>query len=427
VNEITAALCGLCILLVPVAAGGIVLVNAGLDRSRNAAHLITSSLCAFSIAALAYFAIGSGIQGYPTLAAPAAMIGGKAWSWIGGGPFFLTGVKFDVLGPVPFAAWLQLATVGFAALIPIGGGSGRWRLVPICTVSAVFAAFIFPIFAHWVWGGGWLAQLGPNYGLGRGFTDVGGSGVIHCAAGFSALIVSWIMGPRQGKFGSEGMPLAIPGHNIVVVLFGCLLAMIGWIGLNGAGALLYAGAGINAIPLVAINTLLCAASAILAAAAVTRFRFGKPDASLSGNGWVSGLVASSASCAFVQPAEAVIIGLVAGVLTVFGIELLELRMGVDDPGGVVAVHGIGGLWGLLAMGLLGRSGHDEGQLVAQLIGIASLFGFVFPVTYGVHWLLNRKLPYRIPPEGEWQGLDLWELGAGAYPEFVAHGEEFMPR
>jgi Amt family ammonium transporter len=124
--------------------------------------MMTSSLCAFSIAAFAYFAIGSGLQGYPGLAAPAAMIGGKAWSWIGSGPFFFTGVKFEALGPVPFAAWLQLTTVGFAALIPIGGGSGRWRLVSICAASAVFSTFIFPIFAQWVWGAGWLAKLGAN-------------------------------------------------------------------------------------------------------------------------------------------------------------------------------------------------------------------------------------------------------------------------
>ena len=426
-NELTAAMCGVCILLVPMTAAGITLINAGLGRSRDAAHVMTASLCAFGIAALVCFVFGFGIQSYPSWPSPAAMIGGKSWSWFGGGPFFFRGLNFDEGGAAPLAAWLQLVSVGLAVVIPIGGGGGRWRLGSICAASAVFSAVIYPLFAHWVWGGGWLAQLGPNYGLGRGFVDVAGSGVIQCTAGLAALVVTWTMGPRHGKFGAEGMPLAIPGHNVVVVLFGCLLAMTGWIGLNAGGAILYMGGSIASIPLVAVNTILSGVAALVAAAAVTRIRFGKPDASLCANGWVSGLVASSASCLFVRPAEAVVIGLAAGVITVFAIEILELRLGVDDPGGVISVHGIGGFWGLLAMGLLGRSGREEGQLVAQVIGIATLIGFIFPLTYGIHWVLNRLAPYRIAPEGEWQGLDLYELGAGAYPEFVSHGEEFMPR
>lgn len=426
-NELIAAMCGVCILLAPMAAAGITLINAGLGRSRNAAHVMTASLCAFGIAGLVCFVMGFGLQSYASLPSPMWMIGGKPWSWIGGGPFFFRGLKFDEPGLAPLAAWLQLVSVGLAALIPIGGGGGRWRLGSICAASAVFSAVIYPVFAHWAWGGGWLAQLGPNYGLGRGFVDAGGSGVIQCTAGLTALVVTWVMGPRHGKFGAEGMPMAIPGHNVLVVLFGCLLAMIGWIGLNAAGAILYAGGSTGSISLVAINTILCGGSALVAAAGLTRVRFGKPDASLTANGWVSGLVASSASCLFVRPAEAVVIGLLAGVITVYSIELLELRLGVDDPGGVISVHGIGGLWGLLGMGLLGRTGHEDGQLVAQLIGMASLIGFVFPLIYGVHWALNRLSPYRVAPEGEWQGLDLYELGAGAYPEFVSHGEEFMPR
>jgi Amt family ammonium transporter len=426
-NEITAAVCGVCILLVPVAAAGISLINAGLGRSRNAAHVMTASLSAFGIAVLVYFAFGFGIQSHAGLTPPAAMIHGKPWSWIGNGPFFFRGLKFDELSVVPLVAWLQLASVGLAALIPIGGGGGRWRLGSICAASALFSAVTYPVFAHWVWGGGWLAQMGENYALGRGFIDVGGSSVIHCTAGLTALVVTWTLGPRQGKFGADGMPSAIPGHNVLVVLFGCLLAIVGWVGLNEAGALLYMAAPISSIPLVAINTLLCAGSALLAAAGVTRIRFGKPDASLSANGWVAGLVASSASCLYVRPAEAVIIGLVAGAATVYSIELLELRLGVDDPGGVVSVHAVGGLWGILAMGLLGRTGQQPGQLLAQVIGIATILGFVLPLTYGITWLLNRVSPYRVSPEGEWQGLDLYELGAGAYPEFVSHGEEFMPR
>ena len=425
-NEMTAAVCSFFVLMVPLATAGLALVNAGLGRSRNAAHVMTASLCAFAIAGLVYFAIGFGLQSHPSLTPPTVMVGGKAWSWIGGGPFFLRGLKFDGLSPVNLVAWLQLTSVGLAALIPLGGGGGRWRLGAICASTVLFSAVTYPVFAHWVWGGGWLAQLGLNYGLGRGFVDAGGSGVIQCTGGLTALAVSWMLGPRQGKYGMDGMPSAIPGHNVLVVLFGCALALVGWICLNEAGAILYSGAALASVPLVAINTLLAAGSALLSAAATTRIRFGKPDASLSGNGWVAGLVASSASCVFVKPAEAVIIGLVAGALVVYSIELLELRLGVDDPGGTISVHAVAGFWGLFAMGLFGRSEQNQGQLIAQLVGIASLLGFVFPVTYGISWLLNRLSPFRIAPEGEWQGLDLSELGAGAYPEFVSHGEEFTP-
>jgi Amt family ammonium transporter len=428
-SELTAAICGIFIAFVPLAAAGVALINAGLGRSRNAAQAMTSALCVFGIAALICFVLGFGIQSHPSLPAPTVLLGGKPWSWIGKGPFFFMGLQFDG-SAIPLAAWLQISTAGLAALIPLGAGLGRWRLSSICASTLLFSGLIYPVFAHWVWGGGWLAQLGGNYGLGRGFVDTGGSSVIQCAGGFTALAITWLLGARRGKFGADGMPAAIPGHNVLVVLFGCTLAAIGWVALNEAGGILFGGAGLASVPLIAINTLLAAGSALLAAAGVTRFRFGKPDASLSANGCIAGLAASSASCLFIRPAEAVLVGLVAGTVVIYAIELLELRLGVDDPGGSVAVHGVGGLWGILAMGLFGRftsPGQNQGQLLAQIVGIATVLGFVFPLAYGLNWLLNRVSPFRTDSEGEWQGLDLHELGAGAYPEFVSQGEEFMPR
>jgi ammonium transporter, Amt family len=188
--------------------------------------------------------------------------------------------------------------------------------------------------------------------------------------------------------------------------------------------------------LIAINTMLTAGSAGLAAAAVTRIRFGRPDASLSANGWVSGLVASSAACAFVTPAASVAIGLIAGALVALTVELFELQLAVDDPGGAVSVHAVGGIWGVLALGIFARfpaqllnsrSGNPagSGQWIAQLLGVATLLGFVLPLTYSLNWLLNRVHPQRVAAEGERQGMDLYELGAGAYPEFVTHTDEFM--
>jgi Amt family ammonium transporter len=322
---------------------------------------------------------------------------------------------------------MQIFCAGLAALIPLGAAAERWRLGAMCASAALLAGFTYPLFAHWAWGGGWLAQLGMNYGLGRGFVDAGGSGVIQTIGGLTALGMAWILGPRRGKYTADGIPTAIPGHNAVLVVLGCLLAWAGWLGLNSAGAILFIGIAPGRAALIAVNTTLAAGSAALVAAVVTRTRFGRPDASLTANGWVGGLAASSAACAFVPPAAAVLIGLIAGLLIPFAIENLELRLSIDDPGGSISVHAIGGIWGLLAVGLFGRFDGASEQWLAQVIGVATLLGFILPVTYGLNWLLDRFLSQRVLPEAERQGLDLHELGAGAYPEFLTHTDEFLQR
>jgi Amt family ammonium transporter len=304
----------------------------------------------------------------------------------------------------------------------LSAGADRWRISASCISTALLAGWIYPLFAHWVWGGGWLAQLGKNYGLGRGFLDSGGASTIQVVGGLTALSVVWIIGPRRGKYAADGIASAIPGHNIVYVLFGALLVVPGWIALNAAGALLFAGATPAQTPLIAINTTLSAAAACLAALIITRIRFGKPDASLCANGWVGGLVASSAVCALVNPLLAIGVGLIAGGLVTGAVELLELRLSVDDPGGAISVHAVAGIWGLLAVGLFVR-----GQMLAQVVGVASLLGIVLPLSYGLNWLLDRVHPQRTSCEGDRLGMDLHELGAGAYPEFVIHNEEFVER
>ena len=430
------------IFLVPLAAAGISLINAGLGRSRNAGHMMMAVICTLSIAAIVYFSCGFAWQGFIGIPGHSLIFSGKSWNWIAAQPFFFRGLAFDG-SPASLAALLQIFCVGLAALIPLGSGADRWRLRASCASAATLAGWTYPIFAHWVWGGGWLAQLGVNYGLGHGFIDAGGASSIHVVGGLSALAVTWILGPRRGKYSPDGMAPAIPGHNGVLVLFGCLLALLGWFGLNSAGAILFTGGAPAQSVLIAINTLLQAAAACLTAAVITAIRFGKPDASLSANGWIGGLVASSATCAFVVPAEAIVIGSIAGALVTFSVEWFELRLEVDDPGGAVSVHAIGGIWGLLAVGLFARfhspvlnvggsplpvsGGAASGQWLAQLVGVATLLGFVLPLTYGLNWALNRISPFRVAIEGERQGMDLYELGAGAYPEFVTHTEDFIPR
>jgi Amt family ammonium transporter len=222
------------------------------------------------------------------------------------------------------------------------------------------------------------------------------------------------------------MPMAIPGHDAVLVLCGCSVAFTGWLGLNCAGAILFAGVETGQLALIAINTTLSAAGGALAAAVVTRLRYGKPDASLTANGWTGGLVASSAAAVYLVPATAVLMGLVAGALIAFTVELLDLRLEIDDPGGSISVHGVVGIWGLLAVGLFAKNGQ-AGQLLAQVVGVATLIGFILPLTYGLNWLLNRILRQRVGTDGEQQGMDLHELGAGAYPEFMTHSDDFMQR
>lgn len=403
---------------------------------------MVASLCAISVAALVYFVCGFAWQGYPGHAAHSLLVAGKSWNWIAAEPFFFRGLDWNG-SPSSLVACLQVFSVALAAVIPLGTGSGRWRLGAVCLSTALLAGWTYPLFAHWVWGGGWLAQLGVNYGLGRGFMDIGGSGTIQAVGGLTALAVGWILGPRRGKHAHDGVPMAIPGHSTVLVLFACLLVWVGVLGLNSAGAILFANIEPGRIVLVAADTTLAAAAAVLMAAWITRSRFGKPDASICANGWVGGLVASSAGCAVVTPLAAVATGAIAGVLITFAVDWFENRLSADDPGGAISVHAVGGIWGLLSLGLFcrfptgvanlppgvapGAHATWAGQSLAQVVGVATLIGFVFPLTYGLNWLLNRFYPQRVASEGEHHGMDLHELGASAYPDFVTSIEDFTQR
>jgi Amt family ammonium transporter len=314
----------------------------------------------------------------------------------------------------------EFLAVAMAAILPWGSGADRLRIAAGCAVAVILSAVVFPLAAHWIWANGWLAALGANFSLGDGFLDPGGAATVHALGGISALAVVWIVGPRRGKFPKEGLSTAMPGHNASYVLFGCLLALVGWLAWNAAGAILWLNAPLATLPGTAINTLLSGAAAIIATFAFTRIRFGKPDASLCANGWLAGLVASSACAALVTPGESILIGGVAGICTPLLVELLELALSVDDPSGAITVHGFAGLWGLFAAGLFAS---QPGQLLAQLVGIAALLGVILPLVYLLFALLNRLVPFRVDPDGERMGMDLHELGGGAYPEFVIHRDE----
>ena len=427
-----AVLCLVCILLIPLAAAGLGLIHQGLERSRSAAHAMLGTLCAVAISAIVFVVLGFSWTGYAGGPAHSFVAGGVHWDWLGAVPSLAGSISVDGGDAAGLSHVLELCLMMFAAglvaMIPLSGGTDRWRLAPACLASGVSAGILFPLFAHWVWGAGWLAQLSANFGI-SGLIEAGGAGVIQVVGGLMAVSVVWILGPRKGKFADDGMPAAIPGHNIVLVLFGCILALVGWIGLDSAVSILFYGAGVQQVVGVAINAMLSASGGGLAAVIVTRARYRKPDASLSANGWIAGLVAGSAACAMVSPIAAVDIGVVAGVLVTYMVEMAELRLQVDDPGGAVSVHAGAGLWGLIALGLFGHfpDGTRGGHLLGQLVGVSALLGFMLPLIYGVNLLLNKFVPYRVDSDGDWQGMDIRELGAGAYPEFVVHADEFVPR
>jgi Amt family ammonium transporter len=408
------------LLVAPLAIAGVALINAGLGRSRSAAQALLGNLAIVAVTAIVFAIVGAAFAGCLSASSSHSFhLAGKSWNWLGAGPLFLSGMSSSTVQSQLMLLFEFLA-VALAAMLPWGSGTDRWRLAAGCASAAVIAAVVFPLAAHWIWNGGWLAQLGVTFALGAGFLDAGGAGAVHVLGGISAMAVIWIAGPRRGKFPKEGFSTAMPGHNAAYVLFGCFVSLVGWLAWNMAGAILWLNAPLASLPLNAVNTILCASTALAATYSVTHIRFGKPDASLCANGWMAGLVASSACAALVSPAASLFIGIVAGVATPLLVEVFELALSIDDPSGAISVHAVAGLWGLFAAGLFAS---QRGQLIAQMIGIATLLGIFLPLVYLLFWLLNRFVPFRVDPDGERIGMDLHELGGGAYPEFVIHRDE----
>ena len=252
------------LLIAPLAIAGLALINAGLGRSRSASQALLGNVAILAVTAIVFALVGATFAGcLPGGAGHIFRMAGKPWNLLGAGPLFLGGLA-SAPAQSQLALIFEFLAVALAALLPWGSGADRWRLTAGCATSALIAAFVFPLAAHWIWGGGWLAQLGVNFNLGAGFLDGGGAATVHVLGGFCALAVIWIAGPRRGKFPKEGLSTAMPGHNAAYVLFGCLLALVGWVAWNSAGALIWLHAPLSALPLTAINTLLSASGAIAA-------------------------------------------------------------------------------------------------------------------------------------------------------------------
>jgi Amt family ammonium transporter len=423
---------------------GFAAVETGLCRAKNANHTMMMNFMVYGAGLLAYWLIGFAIQEGGVGAV--ANLGGTAplskefsvhlfghdWGLFGQTGVMLGGATYDVGVMVMFL--FQMVFMDTALTIVTGAAAERWKYSAFLISSFVMGAFTYPLFANWAWGGGWLAGLG-NYGLGHGYGDFAGSGVVHAVGGITALAVGIIIGPRIGKYSREGKANAIPGHDITMVLLGCFILAFGWFGFN-PGSTLGASAGGNLrISTIAVDTMLAGMAGSFAAMLYMWIRYGKPDASMSGNGLLAGLVAITAPSGFVNPTASVIIGLIAGVLVALSVEFVDRVMRVDDPVGAISVHGTCGLWGVIAVGLFadgssvsGMKGlfyGDASQLVAQLIGVATLLGCIFTISFVFNAIIHAALGQRVSAKTELEGLDIPEMGALGYPEFVLKPEPAM--
>jgi Amt family ammonium transporter len=316
-----------------------------------------------------------------------------------------------------------------AATVPTGAMAERWKFTAFLLYGLFMSMLLYPVFGNWVWGGGWLSTLGSNLGLGHGHVDFAGSSVVHMTGGVAALAGTIVLGPRLGKFRADGTIGALSGHNLPMAVVGTLILAFGWFGFNAGSTL---SATNPRIAMIAVNTMLASSAGAISALLYVLVSLNKPDIGMACNGLLGGLVAITASCAFVTPAAAVTIGLIAGILVVFGVALLERKLHIDDPVGAIAVHGICGAWGALALGVFADGSYgagwngvpgpvrgllfgDASQLLAQLIGVTSNLIFVFAAAYGFFWLVGRTLGNRVSAEVELTGLDSLEMGSDAYP------------
>jgi len=353
---------------------GFALVETGLVRAKNAAHTMSMNFLVYGLGMFGFFVCGfalmcGGLNG-TAIGGPASLggvstlnhmvavgssgNGDHGWGLFGATGFFLSGSGYDAGAIVLFL--FMMVFMDTTATIVTGACAERWTIKSFCLYSIIIGAFIYPVYGAWVWGGGWLAQLGYRAGLAHGVVDYAGSGVVHLQGGALAFITAYLIGPRIGKYDKDGKTKPILAHHVPMVQLGTFILAFGWFGFNAGSSL--AGAD-GRIGIVATNTMLAGMSATLSCVAYIWLRHGKPDPTMMCNGMLAGLVAITAPCAFVSPAGAFIIGLVAGVLVVWSVAFWD-RMRIDDPVGAISVHGSNGAWGVLAVGLFADGSYGQG-------------------------------------------------------------------
>jgi Amt family ammonium transporter len=417
---------------------GFALVETGLTRAKNVGHTMGMNFLVYSIGVLGFWVMGFALQmggigplstfgNDPTLSREFVItVGGHDFGLFGMHGFFLSPAVYTA--PVAALFLFQMVFMDTAATIPTGAMAERWHFSSFVAFSFVLSAFMYPVFGNWVWGGGWLSQLGKNFGLGHGHVDFAGSSVVHMVGGVAAFTGAKILGPRIGKYGPDGMPRPIPGHNIPMVVLGTFILAFGWFGFNPGSTL--SGTDTR-IAVIAVNTMLASAAGAFGAYVYLRARFGTPDVSMLCNGMLAGMVAITAPCAFVTAPAAIFIGLVAGMLVIISALFIETTLKVDDPVGASSVHGTCGAWGVISLGLFadGRYGDgwngvagpvrgllygDSGQLLAECIGVLTCIVWVATVTFVTFKILGAFTKARATPENERAGLDVPEMGIEGY-------------
>ncbi len=436
---------------------GFALLTCGLVRKKNAGHLMMLNFAAYVFAFIAYYAVGYAFQfgavainnapvnlgGTPTLSH--FLIGHGLWGLLGGKGFFMTGAGYDAGSNC--LALFEVVFMETAGYIIVGSICERISFWSFLLCELFIGAILYPVFGCWVWGGGWLSQLGTTMGLGHGYVDFAGSTVVHAVGGFCAMALSIILGPRLGKFGPDGKPRAFPAHNLVYVVTGTFILLFGWMGFNPGSTL---GATDLRISVIAINTNLAAVSGAATAMLFWYFKFRKPDVTMACNGMLAGLVAITAPCAFVSPTSAFIIGILAGLVVCMGVLFNDNVTKIDDPCGAISVHGFCGVLGAICLGLfadgtygagwngvgaasyLGQAGKgvtglfygDTRQFLVQIGGALICVAWAFGATFIVFKIVNAVKPMRVSAEVEQEGLDLPEFGLLGYPEDVVHATNY---
>jgi Amt family ammonium transporter len=448
INLVWLLLTGFLVLFMQV---GFAFLVTGLTRAKNAGHMMMMNLSSFVIALLAYYAVGFAFQfgGTNVLnlggTTPLSQAFGHGTAGvIGHAGFFLQSHNSYDVGVLAFFLF-QVVFMETAGYIIIGAIAERISFAGFILAEIALGAVIYPIYGMWMWGGGWLSQLGNGVlKLGNGAVDFAGSGVVHATGGWIALALAMILGPRIGKYRRDGTARAFPGHNLGYVVIGTLVLTFGWMGFNPGSTF---GATDLRIGIVAVNTLLAASAGAVAAMAWTNYKWGKPDISMTCNGMLAGLVAITCPCAFVSPWGAVVIGIVAGFLVCYSVEFIDQKLRIDDPCGAISVHGTCGAWGLLSLGLFADGTYGSGwngvnqtvkgiipaildgsgiggangplsQLGAQMIDIVVGFLWAWGITWVLFSVIKRYVQIRVSPEVEIEGTDRGEFGQVCYPDFV---------
>jgi Amt family ammonium transporter len=433
---------------------GFALVETGFCRAKHAAHVVSTNFAIFGLGFIGFFLIGFPLSlsamdmtGYfGGLGAPVgeSFIGSGNWIFLFKGGWALSGGGIDA-GVLALFLYM-VAFMDTVATIPTGAMAERWKWGSFVMWGFFCGAIYYPLFAAWTWGGGWLAKTWDTMSLGAGYVDFAGSGVVHAVGGAAALAGAIVLGPRIGKFAKDGTPRTLAGHHIPMAMLGTFILLFGWFGFNAAST--FSAQDVQ-FATVATNTAIAGAFGAIAAMLWVTKRTGKPDPGMMANGMLAGLVAITAPCAFVAPAMAMVIGLIAGVLVIEAVWFVERKLKIDDPVGAIAVHGVNGTFGVLAVGLFANGsygggwngssvdgveglffGGGLGQLGAQALGALVIWTVIFGVAYSFFKIQDTvsksmgKGGIRSTESDEITGLDLGEMGVYAYPEFEAAIDEY---